>query len=322
MSKKIIFLLILTIGLFVGFSNSRAEVVINTETVERQDKIHSILEEIRTDFIKGDSQGIKDFLASTVDSKLKEDIFFGTPFESKNYSLTFSEVVISELSDTEVKVDLVADVSSPKTETQNRKVFFIFVKENNIWKLSDTDFFVSENETVVASSKTQTEDCVSSSSSKDCIGSGIYRCELNGKSIPCDQMPNWFKYFQGILVTSLILFLGLVLLCFISLWKIFAKADKPGWAVFVPFYNIIVMLEMVAKPLWWIFLMFIPIVNIVFGFIIWHEIVKSFGKGAGFLLGVIFLPFIFLPILAFGKSVYKKPETNISMSLSETSPQQ
>jgi hypothetical protein len=32
---------------------------------------------------------------------------------------------------------------------------------------------------------------------------------------------------------------------------------------------------------------------------------KSFGKGALFTLGLVFLPFIFFPVLAFGDAEYK-----------------
>lgn len=38
--------------------------------------------------------------------------------------------------------------------------------------------------------------------------------------------------------------------------------------------------------------------------------VKSFGKEEGFTIGVIFLGFIFIPILAFGDSQYIGPSGN------------
>ena len=84
----------------------------------------------------------------------------------------------------------------------------------------------------------------------------------------------------------------------------YIKAGKPGWTSIVPIYNIVVMLEIVGKPLWWIILMLIPFVNIVVWFIIAHSLSRSFGKDIGFTLGLIFLPFIFYPILAFGNSQY------------------
>jgi len=103
------------------------------------------------------------------------------------------------------------------------------------------------------------------------------------------------------LICSLILILILI-----SLWKIFIKARKPGWAALVPIYNIVVMLEIVGMPTWYIFLMFIPLVNLVIGLMILVNLTKAFGKSTGFVLGMIFLPLIFYPILAFDKSEYIK----------------
>jgi hypothetical protein len=92
------------------------------------------------------------------------------------------------------------------------------------------------------------------------------------------------------------------------MWKVYTKAGKPGWAVIIPIYNVIVMLEIVGKPWWWLLLMmFIPVVNIIF--VIWmiNLLSKSFGKGVGFTLGLIFLSFIFIPILGLGNAKYQGP---------------
>ena len=107
----------------------------------------------------------------------------------------------------------------------------------------------------------------------------------------------------------LIIFFFLILIfvapAIIGLWKIFTKAGKPGWACIVPIYNIVVLLEIVGKPAWWILLMLIPIVNIVFSVIVYHRLSIVFGKDSGFTFGIIFLPMIFIPILGFGKAVYQ-----------------
>ncbi len=102
----------------------------------------------------------------------------------------------------------------------------------------------------------------------------------------------WIMYFA-----ILIFFLA----CY---WKIFAKAGKPGWAAIIPFYNTIVMLDIAGRPLWWFFLLLIPIVNIVFSVIITIDLVKAYGKPAVWALGLIFLSIIFIPILAFDSSEY------------------
>lgn len=101
-----------------------------------------------------------------------------------------------------------------------------------------------------------------------------------------------------------LIFLVLAVLFVASFWKIFTKAGKPGWAAIVPIYNIIVMLEIVQKPIWWIVLLFIPLVNLVVAFLLVVELAKKFGQGIGFAVGMFFLGFIFYPILGFGDAVY------------------
>lgn len=104
-----------------------------------------------------------------------------------------------------------------------------------------------------------------------------------------------------------LLYLVLIVVLVAAMWKIFTKAGKPGWASIVPFYNIIVLLEIVGRPLWWIVMLLIPLVNLVFVFIIAIDLAKSFGKGTGFAMGLIFLSPIFYPILGFGSARYQGP---------------
>ena len=85
-----------------------------------------------------------------------------------------------------------------------------------------------------------------------------------------------------------------------SLWKIFEKAGQPGWASIVPFYNLYIMLQICNKPIWWIILFLIPIVGLVFYVLLNVAFAEKFGKSVGFAIGMCFLPFVFLPMLAFG----------------------
>lgn len=95
------------------------------------------------------------------------------------------------------------------------------------------------------------------------------------------------------------------LISVVGLWKIFTKAGKPGWGAFIPIYNLILWLEIVRRPGWWIILIYlVPIANIICYFIVIFDLAKSFGKGVGFGLGLVFLPLIFFPILGFGNAQY------------------
>lgn len=104
-----------------------------------------------------------------------------------------------------------------------------------------------------------------------------------------------------------LIWLAVVVLVFVSLWKIFEKAGKPGWAGIVPIYNIIVWLELVGRPLWWIVLMFVPCVSIVVGILLCIDLAKAFGKTPGYGIGMALLPFIFFPMLAFSDARYVGP---------------
>lgn len=109
-----------------------------------------------------------------------------------------------------------------------------------------------------------------------------------------------------ILIATLVA-LALSALTIVSLWKVFKKAGMPGWASIVPFYNTVKELEMVQKPYWWSIMIVIPFVNFFFAIILTRRLAAVFGKGAWFTVGLLFLPFIFFPILAFGDSVYTRP---------------
>jgi hypothetical protein len=95
------------------------------------------------------------------------------------------------------------------------------------------------------------------------------------------------------------------ILMIVSFWMIFEKAGQPGWASIIPIYNIIVLLQVAGKPIWWIILLLIPFVNIIFLIMIYHGISVNFGKDTGFTVGLVLLPVIFFPILAFGSATYR-----------------
>ncbi len=102
----------------------------------------------------------------------------------------------------------------------------------------------------------------------------------------------------------LIFWLAFAVLIIAALWTVFTKANQPGWASIVPIYNVIVLLQIAGKPVWWVILLFIPLVNFVIGILAAIGIAKNFGKGSGFGIGLVFLPFVFYPILAWSDAQY------------------
>ena len=128
-----------------------------------------------------------------------------------------------------------------------------------------------------------------------------------------------------------------VVILVVTNWRIYTKAGQPGWASIVPIYNLFVMMDIIRKPRSWAVIilalgvfgsmltamqpaagsdqdpnLIISLIQIVVSFVsiyysvrLLRELARVFGQGVGFTLGLLFLPFIFYPILAFGGSQYQ-----------------
>jgi hypothetical protein len=115
----------------------------------------------------------------------------------------------------------------------------------------------------------------------------------------------------GSMELLLILFaLLLVIIPYAGMWKVYEKAGQPGWAAIIPIYNIYVLIKIVGKPSIWLLWCLLPCVNIVFTVWLYNLLSKSFGKDEGFTVGLILLPFIFLPLLGFGSATYVGPSAS------------
>jgi hypothetical protein len=98
-----------------------------------------------------------------------------------------------------------------------------------------------------------------------------------------------------------------VVLVIAGYWKIFTKAGEAGWKSIIPIWDILILLKIVGRPWWWIILLLIPCVGFVVAILLMLDLAKSFGKGAGFAIGLILLHPIFGIILGFGDSRYQGP---------------
>ena len=100
----------------------------------------------------------------------------------------------------------------------------------------------------------------------------------------------------------------------------------------IPFYNSVVFLDIAGLPAWLLVFYFLPQIGAVIvsaaglagtaagvGIVAvgmlastlayalnCHGVARNFGKGIGFACGIFFVPFVFLPILAFGKARYRR----------------
>ena len=64
----------------------------------------------------------------------------------------------------------------------------------------------------------------------------------------------------------------------ICTWKLYIAAGRKAWEAFVPVYNGIVLMQIINRPKWWVFLLFIPIINLLLFAAICVETLRTFGK--------------------------------------------
>lgn len=102
----------------------------------------------------------------------------------------------------------------------------------------------------------------------------------------------------------LIGYLGIIILTIASIWKVFKKANQPGWAAIVPIFNTYIMLKISDNPGWFLLLMVIPVINLYPLAKMYSGMARAFGKGIGWAIGLWILPFVFFPLLAFSSASY------------------
>lgn len=108
---------------------------------------------------------------------------------------------------------------------------------------------------------------------------------------------------------------GLYVLMFVVFWLahgfawagLFAKASRPKWAAFVPFYNTWIMVKIAGRPEAHFWLQFIPYAGIYWTILSINDLAKSFGKDSAYTVGLIFVPVVFAAILSYGQARYLGP---------------
>jgi len=124
------------------------------------------------------------------------------------------------------------------------------------------------------------------------------------------QAMAWWLWaiFGWLTIFFTIVYIAILVLMIISYWKIFEKAWQPWRGIFIPFYNFYLMLKVAGRPgarLRWLLLP--PVFSILMLITIFDR-TKRFWKHRAFGIGLLLLPFIFMPILAFNKSIIYTPK--------------
>lgn len=138
-----------------------------------------------------------------------------------------------------------------------------------------------------------------------------------------NYMENDFGILEGVLaglaisiavIALIVLITGILVL--VAKWKVLEKGNKPGWGALIPFYNTYLFCELVGvNPYWILIVLLSPVLNIIpvlgsllviaitiyFTILLNVSLAKSFNKESEFAIGLILLPVVFFPILAFSK---------------------
>jgi len=116
---------------------------------------------------------------------------------------------------------------------------------------------------------------------------------LQQQEPPAGLIAGFFLFF-------ILFFVAIWALIAVCLMKIAQKTNTDNaWWAWIPILNIILMLNIARKPVWWIILFLIPLVNIVISILVWIGIAEARGKGAIWGIITAFIPIIGLPYLAF-----------------------
>lgn len=97
-----------------------------------------------------------------------------------------------------------------------------------------------------------------------------------------------------------------VALALAGMWKVFTKAGHAGWKAVIPIYNVYVMLRIGGNSTWWLLGLGVPVVNVFVLAKVFVDVGRKFGRSVGFGLGLLFLWFVFWPILGFGEDGYQE----------------
>jgi signal peptidase I len=89
----------------------------------------------------------------------------------------------------------------------------------------------------------------------------------------------------------------------VGLWKLFEKAGRKGWEALIPVYSFYIMLKLTGRPMWWLVLYFLPVINVIVYIGLLIDFAKCYGK-VTFLehLASIVVPFIAFPVWGFDRN--------------------
>lgn len=109
-------------------------------------------------------------------------------------------------------------------------------------------------------------------------------------------------------ITWMVLSVGILVFTIGGSIQMFRKAGVPGIFAVIPFVNSWQLMKMTWGKGWYMFLLFIPIVNFLIWIITCGKLAAAFGKGMLFSVGLFFLPPFFVGFLGWGEAEYLGPQ--------------
>lgn len=107
------------------------------------------------------------------------------------------------------------------------------------------------------------------------------------------------------MLISLSLTLVYSLLVMLGGKNIFKKASKKEITIFYPIFNLFTLLEISEISIFMGVLFFVPVLNVISICFMFYKLGTAFNVSILYKIGLIFLPFIFYPLLAFSNKQYK-----------------
>jgi len=110
--------------------------------------------------------------------------------------------------------------------------------------------------------------------------------------------------FLGIILVWILFVAAIYIYMAICLMKIAKKTGtNNAWFAWIPILNLVLMIQTAKKPMWWIIMFFIPLVNIVFSIMLWMAIAEAVKKPSwwGIMVIVPIMNIIMPGYLAFSK---------------------
>ncbi len=111
-----------------------------------------------------------------------------------------------------------------------------------------------------------------------------------------------------LIILGIAIAVALVVFLFISWWKMYTKAGRPGWSNLIPIYGWVEFFNVAWGNGVYFLFMLVPGVNVLVAILSVQKLSEAFGHGIGYTLGLFFFPWIFIPILGLGKSKHLRYE--------------